>query len=59
MSYSFYITPRICASDINEIIFQVACFPNWFNIIYDKDPAVYKYHQLDKELESEDLKLVE
>ena len=39
-----------------DVISQVPGFPEWFNITYDDDPAVYSY-QLLKDLESGDLKL--
>ncbi|XP_053372789.1 uncharacterized protein LOC128546365 [Mercenaria mercenaria] len=41
-----------------KVISQVPLFNSWFNIIYDGDDAVYTYHRLDSDLESEDLEIL-
>ncbi|WAR14697.1 hypothetical protein MAR_004802 [Mya arenaria] len=40
------------------IISQVPSFPAWFNIVYDGDEAVYTYHRLDSDIESDDLEIL-
>ncbi|WAQ97077.1 hypothetical protein MAR_029767, partial [Mya arenaria] len=40
------------------IISQVPSFPAWFNIVYDRDEAVYTYHRLDSDIESDDLEIL-
>ncbi|CAG2201012.1 unnamed protein product [Mytilus edulis] len=38
-----------------KVISQVPAFPEWFNIVYDEDSAVYTYHHLDDDLSRADL----
>ena len=38
--------------------FRYPWFPEWFNIIYDSDQAVYTYHKLDNDLEAADLEII-
>ncbi|CAC5424213.1 unnamed protein product [Mytilus coruscus] len=41
--------------DTVDMTLQVPSFLEWFNVVYDEDPAVYTYHHLDTEIRGPDI----
>ena len=37
---------------------QVPSFPDWFNIMYDGDEAIYTYHHLDADVDKADMQIL-
>ena len=43
--------------DVGRVIGQVPGFPEWYNIKYDNDPAIYTY-KLQEDYKRGDLKII-